>query len=525
MDCLGPVLVALLAGGPPVYVGTPSGTCVGTAVQISSTAPAHIKACIGGLWTDITPGGSGSGPGGASQDLQINNGSGGFGGYGGTFCDNGFGRVQSSGGNWTCNLVDLVNDIAPTTALGTTNETAAPPSGSVQYNSGGFFAGSANFTYDGSSVVGLSDGSKIRWTTDTDYVASTQGTLFVEGGGTSSTGSNVGYSSYYSGVAMSANYEWVTQATVASRTTFDSLFVVATNTQSTGNWVGLVYKCVGDVPGALIAQTLTHTGGWTSGTWYASAFVGGNVTLDAGTYCIGWMSDTAPNIAYQNVAGHFEYVGRAFNLGPLNPFPGSYTTYNAPMACYLHAAQSPGIIMENINGGAGMAVSFRCAGATAAGIDCSGVYHGTATALSRGALSARVTGADYTNSTTTPSTIASWTVGSGEIGSFRCTLEVNNANAASAIRYNITGPSVTSFAYEARHKTTSVTTDVIEVFTSTSASAQTAAVTSGVATTTHIDIIEGAYNASAAGTFAVQGSASTATDASTVYQGSSCQLY
>lgn len=138
----------------------------------------------------------------------------------------------------------------------------------------------------------------------------------------------------------------------------------------------------------------------------------------------------------------------------------------------------------------------------------------------------RVTGSNWTNGTTTVTDITglSWAVASGVPQAFRCQMAVLNSNAGSAIRYAVNGPTMTTVAFKTKVHKASVTTEVVENFTAVSAALQTAGVTTGVATTAHIDTIEGVIIPSANGTMQIRGAGSAA-QTSTVYQGSSCFVF
>jgi hypothetical protein len=138
----------------------------------------------------------------------------------------------------------------------------------------------------------------------------------------------------------------------------------------------------------------------------------------------------------------------------------------------------------------------------------------------------RVSGSNYTNGTTTVSDITglSWAVASGVPSAFRCQMAVLNGNSGSAIRYAVNGPTMTTVAFKTKVHKASVTTEVVENFTAVSSTVQTAGVTTGVATTAHIDTIEGVIIPSANGTMQIR-AAGSAAQTSTVYQGSSCFVF
>jgi hypothetical protein len=138
------------------------------------------------------------------------------------------------------------------------------------------------------------------------------------------------------------------------------------------------------------------------------------------------------------------------------------------------------------------------------------------------------TTSDYTNATTTPSNITglSWSAAASTDYAFRCTIHYMNT-ATSAVRLNINGPaSPTRVSFKARYQTTSATAEVIYAGTAFSAAAQTAAVTSGNATTAGVLLLEGIIqNGTTAGTVQLMGTASTAAQTNTVYKGSFCEVY
>jgi hypothetical protein len=135
----------------------------------------------------------------------------------------------------------------------------------------------------------------------------------------------------------------------------------------------------------------------------------------------------------------------------------------------------------------------------------------------------KVVTSDYTNSTVTPSTILSTAVSNATEYGFQCVL-VNQGTATGGIRYNINGPTASnvSFITERYTSTSAQTNLILQAF---SASAQTAACTTSCNTTNLVTMIKGGFTTTASGTFALQGSSSTAGQSVTVRRGSYCVVY
>jgi len=390
------------------------------------------------------------------------NGTGALTAYGGATCTNQFPRSLSASGAPTCSSVALGTDVSGTLALAS----VAAPSGDkqVHYTTGTSWGSSSNFTFDpATGAVGI-------------------------GAPTILTGNPFGVAGSASGGTVQLNVQNKAAGTSASS---DVVATADTGTDST-NYIDM------GINSSTYADTNYTIGGALSGYMYSN---GGDLTIG---------TQTAAKVLKLHTGGTLAANLRA-------TLSDTALTLASGVSLALASATNGGSAY-----GTGTALAFTAAGTAGQVLMSNGAGAPT---WSNRMYGFRVSGSNYTNSTTTVSNITGLavTVGSGESGSIRCQLAVTNANAASAIRYGVNGPGMTNIVIRFSHVTTTVATPTQEVFTAVSAAVQTAAVTSGVATTEHVDTIEITYLTSASGTIQVI-AAGSAAQLHTVFQGSSCMV-
>lgn len=581
LHCAALVLWASIASaatqGPPVYTytgGAPSGPCFGTRVWIDALGTGTYY--CNGTWQAVTsggagyatvqdegtpltartvlnfagagvtcadgsgkttctiPGGSGT-PGGASGNLQTNDGAGGFGAYAGATCaSDRYTTSTDASGGLGCGQVTM----AGLSATGTPNNTTWLRGDGVW--STPTFLGYTNI-YD--EATPLTDRSNLKFTgtgvTCTDSVPYT--VCNIPGSGASDA------TTVASGMVMLGQAPFSSPPKVLTETASNTYGLITSGIVQSATTKGKTVE-------------VTESGTATAGADYPSGplRLDGSIWSTTFAQAIPWSADirwmpTGVDAGGVVTGGNFQfYKPDGSTVAATISETGAYSG-NAATATTLTGAlavnkgglgkttlTSAGAIpvgtagtttYTDLAGGAVGTILYNSAANTPAWLT-----NGTTTGLvlissggsgpSWGRPGYRVTGSNWTNGTTTVTDITglSWAVASGVPQAFRCQMAVLNANAGSAIRYAVNGPAMTTVAFKTRVHKASVTTEVIENFTAVSSALQTAGVTSGVATTAHVDIIEGVIIPSANGTMQIRGAGSAA-QTSTVYQGSSCFVW
>lgn len=305
VGCLAAVLVAIttLAGeGSPVnkWAGSaPSGACAGNRVVVMQATGAQY-CCASGIWAACDA--AGGVPGGASTNLQTNDGSGGFGAYAGTVCTNQFTRSLDASGVATCSSVGIADHSATGTPSATTylrgdNTWAAPsgytPSG-TQYGVPYYATSSTLGTtaapgFTGYSLRGNKTGAP-TWVRDATFIVSSSAQNF--------SSATAGTTNFSWSIAASATQAF--QCILDTSSTATSLIRFAVNCSdanvthfqylgastsvttplfgvTAGNWSSPCSNCTPAVTASVITTPIV----WTLSGIVRSSTTGGTVTIMA----------------------------------------------------------------------------------------------------------------------------------------------------------------------------------------------------------------------------------------------------
>jgi hypothetical protein len=457
--------------------------------------------------------------------------------YGGTSCTNQFPRSLNASGTATCASINLNLDTAttpvPQSKGGLGSDTSGSSAGAMWYSLGG---GAATYFAGGVAGTLLTNATA---NTPTWTAAAANANQVLHG--------NAAGAPTWSGVAVADH--------TATGTPNNATYYRGDNTWSalpdaTSIVTGGI-KLTGQLGGTAASPTVTgftgtlpQTNGGTGAgslTCTAGQALTSNGTVQSCTSSItanNLSSTTNFGILYGNGAGSYTttaagtsgYVltGQGPSSAPIWTAPGA-PTFSGLTTGGIMWANSTTTIASSAAGSSGRVLISGGTGAPTFIASPTGTrMRLTATTSSNPVWTNESPGyrlfANYTNSTTTPATVVSWSVNAGDVGAFRCVLNAKNSATSNGIRYNVNGPGMTAFAAKFSTHATSATAEVLLIVSATSAAAQTALIAASAITTNKIDVIEGTYNTSASGTIAIQSSGSAAS-LTTIYAGSSCEVF